>query len=204
MTVQEKLAQIKAERIQAKQDRELAMLDKPTYVDYVLAKDDSVILDRIISDISEAYQAPVYAGFTYAENVEKLVAICNKLQFAKAEQRELISEDYYQIFDRAIRDMVIEAYGQLPYSREVTTIELADGTIEQLDADLVSRAKAGIKPNVPQLQTAIDILANTLNLTATYTVTQSEADKAWDIAKGKITKVERLQAIASDYKKSLA
>lgn len=202
-TVQEKLAKIKEQRMQSKVDRQLAMLDDTNYVDYVLAKEDSQLLDKVIADISQAYDAPTYSGFTYHENIEKLVAICSKLQFAKATQRESISADYYDMFDRAVRDMVVENYGQLPYLREVTKVELSDGSIVELDADIAIRAKLGTKPNVQRLQTAIDILSNTLGLQADYRVTTTEAERAWSIAKDKINKVERLQAIAQDYKQSI-
>jgi len=203
MTVQEKLDKIKAQRAQSKVERELAMLDKEEYVDFVLAKEDAKVLDAILADISEAYDQPIYIGFTYAENVEKLVAICNKLQYAKADVRELINADYYSIFDRSIRDKVIKAYGQLPYSRELTTVELNDGTSVVLDQDIVQNAKKGKPANVACLQLAIDILSNVLNLQANYKVSQAEADVAWANAKAKIDKVERLKMVASDYEQSL-
>jgi len=203
MTVQEKLDQIKAQRAQSKVERELAMLDKDEYVDFVLAKEDAKVLDAIIADISDAYEQPVYSGFTYNENIEKLVAICNKLQFAKADVRELINADYYSIFDRSIRDKVITAYGQLPYSREVTTVELNDGTSMQLDAELVANAKEGKPADIESLQLAIDILSNVLNLQANYRVSQTEADVAWANAKAKIDKVERLKMVTANYRQSI-
>lgn len=203
MTVQEKLGQIKAQRLQAKTERQLAMLDDQKYVDYVLAKEDSQLLDKILADISQAHGTPIYSGFTYHENVEKLVAICSKLQFAKANVRDLISPDYYEMFDRAVRDMTVESYGQLPYMREVTKVELSDGSIVALDEDSVARARQGVKPDVQRLQTAINILSQTLGLQADYTVTQAEADRAWSIATDKIAKVERLQAVTEDYRRSI-
>ena len=203
MTVQEKLAMIKQQRAESKVQRQLAMLDNQEYVEILLAKEDAKLLDRILDDLSKAYGKPIFTGFTYNENIEKLVAICNKLQYAKADIRELIDSSYYELFDRTIREMVIDAYGMLPYFREPTVVELSDGTKTVLDADLVDKAKQGIKPNVDKLQLAIDILSDTLNLQATYRVSEEEADKAWEQAVNKINKLERLQLIAKDYEQSL-
>ena len=203
MTVQEKLAMIKQQRAESKVQRQLAMLDNQEYVEILLAKEDAKLLDRILDDLSKAYGKPIYTGFTYNENIEKLVAICNKLQYAKADIRELIDSSYYELFDRTIREMVIDAYGMLPYFREPTVVELSDGNKTVLDADLVDKAKQGIKPNIAKLQLSINILADTLNLQATYKVTEEEANKAWEQAINKINRLERLQLIAKDYEQSL-
>ena len=202
MTPAEKLSMIKAQRVMDRTEREVLKLDNPIYQDYVLNKDDAPMLDAILDNIAKAYNRPIGIGYTYNENVEKIVAIASKLQYADAKTRELINPDYYDIFDRTIRDMLLKGYGQLPYQRQVTTIETTRGTIE-LDRDLVERAKQGTKPNIALLSEALDIVATNLGLCGTYVVSETEARIAWDNSVSKLAKLDTLQSIKEEFEAEL-
>lgn len=202
--IAEKLAQIKAQRALSREEAQLQRIESNVdYVDYLLAKDDSAQLDEILSNISKAYNAPVYTGYMFDDNVEKIVAICSKLQYAKGTVREAIPADYYEVFDRTLRDKVLEAYGALPYHREPTVIEVAEGEFETLDEDLVARAKTGIKPDVAKLQTAIDIISDELQLQVRYTVPQHRADIAWNSAVARVANLDKLEQVKGELKASI-
>lgn len=193
--VDAKIAELVKKAKAKREKQELELLEKPAYQNLVLNSKDTEVLDAIIENISTAYDAPIFTGFTFCENTEKLVAIISKLQFAKREQRELINKDYYLLLNRSLRDMVLEAYGRLPYYKEADTIQLADGTTKVLDPNSVERAMAGTPTDVEKLLLSLQIVSNKLGLVGDLTVTQTQADKAWEIAKNKANTARELAEV---------
>lgn len=181
-----RMAEIVAQAQREADTRELNLLNEPAYVNVVLGDKDSEILDEMLKNIQTAYgDKKIYPGYTFDVNTEKIVAIVSSLTFAKAEVRDLIPAEYYTILSRPICDMVIQAYGRLPYFKEAITLELADGTTKVLDPDSITRNMAGIPINVEELNVACKIVASKLKLISTLNITQAKADSAWAAAKAK-------------------
>lgn len=204
MTVQERIEQIKANALAQTEKRQLELLDTTSGINNYLAGEDRKLLTAISSRIASAYDKPTVTGYQFSENVELIVAITSRLQYANKSVRELLEPgtdelDLYSIFDRGIRDDILSAYGSLPYSREATIIMLPDNSIEVLDAELVAEARVGKPCNIELLNASLEIISLRLGLYGQYKATQEQADTAWKSATAKLVQVEKLEA----YKQSL-
>ena len=147
--VAERIEAIKKQALALAQKRQVEMLNTSNGINNYLASEDRKLLNSIASRIAVAYDKPLATGFMFAENIEILVAITNRLQYANKSVRELLEPgeadlDLYAIFDRSIRDELLEAYGSLPYLREATVLTMPDGSTEVLDAELVADNKLTI------------------------------------------------------------
>lgn len=184
--VEAKLNKIMAAAAEQAELGELELLDNPNYVNLVLGDRDSEILDAIIAKLEEASDGtPLFTGYTFDDNTEKLVAIVNKLQFAPRDIRAAIPREYYSIFDRATRDMVIKAYGRLPYFKEATQLTLADGSIKVLDPESTERNMKGVKPDIETLELGCKVLASKLRLVGKLDISKQRIDEAWSRAETK-------------------
>lgn len=204
MTLQERLAQITASAKARAEERQVNLLSTDSGVTNYLASEDRKLLNSIANRIAVAYDKPTITGYQFSENIELIVAITNRLQYANKSVRELLEPgtdevDLYSIFDRSIRDDLLLAYGSLPYAREATVITLPDGTTEVLDQHLVDEARKGKKCDINKLNTCLEIIALRLGLYNQYTATKEQAEKAWNQAESKLVQVDKLEA----YKKSL-
>lgn len=199
-TVLDRIEAIKASAKASAEQRQLNLLNTEAGVSNYLASEDRKLLQSIVDRVAVAYDKPVATGYQFSENVEILVAITNRLQYASKSIRELLEPgtddlDLYSIFDRSIRDDLLLAYGSLPYQREATVLTMPDGSIEILDADQVASAKAGIKADVPKLNACIEILALRLGLYGSYVVEQEQADKAFTQATQKLASLDKLNSL---------
>lgn len=203
--VNAKIERMKAIEAQARvrcEQRELQVLDTSHGVQRYLAKKDGVVLDTILAQLNMAYDKELNIGYKFSENVEKIIAIIFGLQFAKREVRELLQPsansnniDLYKVFDRSLRDMVVDSYGQLPYFREETKLEMPDGKIQVLDTLAVKRAEEGRKADIEMLNVAVQEIALALDLLGEYAVTQEEEDRAWTQATERLYTAKQLQAV---------
>ena len=193
-----KLTAIK-ERAEAKAiERRIALLETESGANKMLRKEDGKTLSAIVTKIAPVTDKPVFTGFMFNSNVETIVAIAQSLQFMKGNLRDQIPETIWEIFDADTRSEILSAYGRLPYLAEELTIEI-NGSHVQVDPTAKERAKAGIKPNVDELNILINTVAMNLNLLGEYTCTQREADTAWTGAVARVAKAE----ILDSYKDSL-
>ena len=202
--IQARIAQIKEQALAIAQKRQVEMLNTSNGINNYLASEDRKLLNSIASRIAVAYDKPLATGFMFAENLEILVAITNRLQYANKSVRELLEPgdtdlDLYSIFDRSLRDEILEAYGSLPYLREPTILTMPDGTTEVLDEELVETAKKGIPCDVQKLNSCIEILSLRLGLYNSYVATQDQAERAFTQASQKIKSLDKL----ADLKKQL-
>lgn len=199
-TVLERIEAIKMAAKASAEQRQLNLLNTEAGVSNFLASEDRKLLQSIANRIAVAYDKPVVTGYQFSENVELLVAITNRLQYANKSVRELLEPgesdlDLYSIFDRSIRDDLLLAYGSLPYQREATVLTMPDGSVEILDAEQVASAKVGVRVDVPKLNACIEILALRLGLYGSYVVTQEQADKAFTQAEQKLASLEKLNSL---------
>jgi hypothetical protein len=199
-TVLERIEAIKASAKASAEQRQLNLLNTEAGVTNYLASEDRKLLQSIANRIAVAYDRPVATGYQFSENVELLVAITSKLQYASKNVRELLEPgtddlDLYSIFDRGIRDDILLAYGSLPYQREATVLTMPDGSTEILDADQVASAKLGVKCDVNKLNSCLEILSLRLGLYGSYQVTSDQADKAFTIATQKLASLDKLNSL---------
>lgn len=199
-TVLDRIEAIKASAKASAEQRQLNLLNTEAGVSNFLASEDRKLLQSISNRIAVAYDKPLATGYQFSENVEILVAITSKLQYASKSIRELLEPgtddlDLYSIFDRSIRDDLLLAYGSLPYQREATVLTMPDGSIEVLDAEQVASAKVGVPVDVPKLNSCIEILALRLGLYGSYVVTQEQADKAFTQATQKLASLDKLNSL---------
>lgn len=200
MTLVDRINQIKETAKAQAEQRQLNLLSTEAGINSYLGVEDKKLLDSICARIAVAYDKPVVSGFQFTENLEILVAITNRLQYANKNVRELLEPgetdlDLYSIFDRGIRDDILEAYGSLPYIREATVLTMPDGTVEILDQEMVDSAKAGIPCNVEKLNASIEILSLRLGLYGQYKATQEQADRAFTQASQKLKSLDKLSAL---------
>lgn len=199
-TVLDRINQIKESAKAAAEQRQLKLLNTEAGVANYLASEDRKLLQSIANRIAVAYDKPLATGYQFSENVELLVAITSKLQYASKNIRELLEPgtddlDLYAIFDRSIRDDLLQAYGSLPYQREATVLTMPDGSVEILDAEQIASAKVGVRTDVAKLNACIEILALRLGLYGTYTVTQEQADRAFTQAIQKLASLDKLNSL---------
>lgn len=199
MDLQARLAKITADAKARADERKLALLDTDTGINNYLASEDRKVLNSISTRIASAYDKPTITGYQFSENIELMVAITNRLQYANKSVRELLEPgtdevDLYQIFDRSLRDDILDAYGALPYKREATKITLPDGTVEVLDQHLVDLARQGRKCDIDKLNGCLEILALRLGLYTQYKATKAQADLAWEQAESKLVQIDKLKA----------
>ena len=161
---------------------------------------------RVLADkIEKAYDKPLAVGFQFSEPIELIVSIARALQYAKREIREMLTPtdandlNLFSLFDRDLRDVIINSYGSLPYLREVTQLAMPDGSFKILDQDLVDEARKGKPCDVETLNFAIEKVAIRLGLLGNYTATQAKADEAFSNAQ---RQVARLISLA-EYKSQL-
>jgi len=193
-----KLTSIK-ERAEAKAlERRIALLDTESGANKMLRKEDGKILSAICTKISNITDKPIFTGFMFNSNVETIVAIAQALQFMKGNLRDQIPETIWEIFDADTRSEILTAYGRLPYLAEALTIEI-NGSNVVVDPTAVERARAGIKPNVEELNVLVNTVAMNLDLLGEYNCTQNEANTAWASAVARVAKAE----ILDSYKDSL-
>lgn len=200
--VAERIEAIKKQALALAQKRQVEMLNTSNGINNYLASEDRKLLNSIASRIAVAYDKPLATGFMFAENIEILVAITNKLQYANKSVRELLEPgeadlDLYSIFDRSIRDELLEAYGSLPYLREATVLTMPDGSTEVLDAELVATAKQGVPCNVEKLNSCIEILSLRLGLYCSYVASEDQATKAFTQASQKLKSLDKLAELKS-------
>lgn len=200
MTVLERIEAIKASAKASAEQRQLNLLNTEAGVSNFLASEDRKLLQAIANRIAVAYDKPLATGYQFSENIEMLVAITSRLQYASKNIRELLEPgtddlDLYAIFDRSIRDELLEAYGSLPYQREATVLTMPDGSTEILDAEQVASAKVGVRTDVAKLNSCIEILALRLGLYGSYVVKQEEADKAFTLATQKLASLDKLNSL---------
>lgn len=200
--VAERIEAIKKQALALAQKRQVEMLNTSNGINNYLASEDRKLLNSIASRIAVAYDKPFATGFMFAENIEILVAITNRLQYANKSVRELLEPgeadlDLYAIFDRSIRDELLEAYGSLPYLREATVLTMPDGSTEVLDAELVATAKQGVPCNVEKLNSCIEILSLRLGLYCSYVATEEQATKAFTQASQKLKSLDKLAELKS-------
>lgn len=203
--VQARLDSIRAERVKLNEAKTLRMLDSKAGQDLALHKEDAKVLDAIIAQIETAYDKEVRYGFRFDSNIEKIIAIVNHLQYAKADVRELLKLtpedvqagklDLYDIFDSNIRNMVLESYGSLPYFREVTTLVMPDGEVRELDAERVKQAEQGVPTNLALLNVAVTNIALTLGLMLDYEATETQQATAWNNAVAKLNQSKQLNEL---------
>ena len=200
--VAERIEAIKRQALALAQKRQVEMLNTSNGINNYLASEDRKLLNSIASRIAVAYDKPLATGFMFAENIEILVAITNRLQYANKSVRELLEPgeadlDLYSIFDRSIRDELLEAYGSLPYLREATVLVMPDGSTEVLDAELVATAKQGVPCNVEKLNSCIEILSLRLGLYCSYVASEDQATKAFTQASQKLKSLDKLAELKS-------
>ena len=200
--VAERIEAIKKQALALAQKRQVEMLNTSNGINNYLASEDRKLLNSIASRIAVAYDKPLATGFMFAENIEILVAITNRLQYANKSVRELLEPgesdlDLYSIFDRSIRDELLEAYGSLPYLREATVLTMPDGSTEVLDAELVETAKQGVPCDVEKLNSCIEILSLRLGLYCSYVATEEQATKAFTQASQKLKSLDKLAELKS-------
>ena len=200
--VAERIEAIKKQALALAQKRQVEMLNTSNGINNYLASEDRKLLNSIASRIAVAYDKPLATGFMFAENIEILVAITNRLQYANKSVRELLEPgeadlDLYSIFDRSIRDELLEAYGSLPYLREATVLTMPDGSTEVLDAELVATAKQGVPCNVEKLNSCIEILSLRLGLYCSYVASEDQATKAFTQASQKLKSLDKLAELKS-------
>ena len=200
--VAERIEAIKKQALALAQKRQVEMLNTSNGINNYLASEDRKLLNSIASRIAVAYDKPLATGFIFAENIEILVAITNRLQYANKSVRELLEPgeadlDLYAIFDRSIRDELLEAYGSLPYLREATVLTMPDGSTEVLDAELVATAKQGVPCNVEKLNSCIEILSLRLGLYCSYVASEEQATKAFTQASQKLKSLDKLAELKS-------
>ena len=192
------MKKIKKEAKARKEEKTIKVLSTKVGQERYLQKEDTKTLEAIMKLIESVTEKPVFRGFAFNANVERIVGICNALQYMKGNLRENIEDTLWNVFTDDLRDQVLEAYGRLPYLAEPTLIEV-NGQMIDVDPEAVERAKAGVQADVASLETLVNIIALDLGLDGEYTVTQAQADKAWNIAVNKLKKNEILQT----YKESL-
>lgn len=200
--VAERIEAIKKQALALAQKRQVEMLNTSNGINNYLASEDRKLLNSIASRIAVAYDKPLATGFMFAENIEILVAITNRLQYANKSVRELLEPgeadlDLYSIFDRSIRDELLEAYGSLPYLREATVLTMPDGSTEVLDAELVATAKQGVPCNVEKLNSCIEILSLRLGLYCSYVASEEQATRAFTQASQKLKSLDKLAELKS-------
>ena len=193
-----KLTAIKERALAKATERRIALLDTESGANKMLRKEDGKVLHAITAKIADITEKPVFTGFMFNSNIETIVAIAQSLQFMKGNLRDQIPETIWEIFDADTRSEILNAYGRLPYLAEDLTIEI-NGSHVQVDPTAKERAKAGIKPNVEELNVLINTVAMNLDLLGEYTCTQREADTAWTGAIARVAKAE----ILDSYKDSL-
>jgi len=187
--------------------KDLAMLDTTAGAQRYLREQDAKVLDRILDQLSGAYNRDIMTGYKFEDNVEKMVAIISSLQFAKREVRELLEPsnegdlDLYNLFDRDLRDMVTSSYGSLPYLRETTELTMPNGDIKVLDQDICDRAEKGQRADIDALNVAVNIISSKLGLYADYEVTQEQETIAWDNAVTRLNKSKQLQLLQGELSK---
>ena len=200
--VAERIEAIKKQALALAQKRQVEMLNTSNGINNYLASEDRKLLNSIASRIAVAYDKPLATGFMFAENIEILVAITNRVQYANKSVRELLEPgeadlDLYAIFDRSIRDELLEAYGSLPYLREATVLTMPDGSTEVLDAELVATAKQGVPCNVEKLNSCIEILSLRLGLYCSYVASEDQATRAFTQASQKLKSLDKLAELKS-------
>ncbi len=198
ITTNDIMAQLEATAKAKKVERQVAVLKTQTGANRYLNKKDNKILSAIIQKITTVTEKQVFTGFTYSKNVEAIIAVANALQYMKGDHREQIPETIWEIFDADTRSDILEAYGRLPYLAEDLTIDI-DGKQVSIDPDAKERSRAGIKPNVSQLEELVNTVALDLDLLGEYTCSQGRADKAWADSLRRVAKAELLDS----YKESL-
>jgi len=197
-TLEALVAGIEAKASAKALDRRIAILSTESGANKLMRQKDGRTLGAITTRIADITEKPVFSGFTYNGNVETIVAIASALQYMKGDLRESISETIWATFDGDTRTDIINAYGRLPYLADELAIEI-NGVDVIVDPNARPLAKAGIQPNVAELEMLVNTIAMNLNLLGEYNCTQREADKSWADANRKINKAE----ILDSYKASL-
>jgi len=204
MTIEERQKQILENMAKRQEIKQMAMLDTDAGMSDYAVTTDKDLLQSIIDRIAVAYDSPVMTGYKFSENVEMVIAIVNKLQFANKKMREALEPstnqiNLYKLFDRDIREGLLEAYGQLPYARELTTLTLPDGKVEILDQDIVDQAREGIPADITKFNFVLSKVGFKLGLYADYVTSQQQEDVAFAHAKKKLITVEKL----AEYQKQI-
>jgi len=192
------MADIEAKAQANKEARQIKVLQTDKGTSRHLRKLDTDKLNNIVTTLSGITDRPIFTGYTFAKNVETLVAIASTLQYMKGDLREEVPSVLWTIFDGDTRTELLTAYGRLPYLADDVTIEINGETVT-VDPEAKERAEKGEPANVEDLESIVNDLALQLNLLGEYKCTQQEADKAWAIAKNKMRKDSTL----ADYKESL-
>lgn len=203
MTVEERLKAKMQQTIRAAREasveRQIDLLDTQVGINEQLNKHDTRILEVIVKELSAIQDdKPVFHGYTYAHNVELIVAIASNLQYMKGTLRDEVPSAYYEVFNDDIRTELLEAYGQLPYMSKPLVVEI-DG--EEVTIERNTDSTEGIKANVETLTPLVNSIALKLGLLREYKCTQRQADLAWKRA---VKRVESEQKLNTQYKGAIA
>lgn len=203
MTVEErlkaKMEQTLRDGREASLERQIDLLDTQVGVNEELNKYDTKVLEVIVKELSSIQDdKPVFNGYTYAHNVELIVAIASNLQYMKGTLRDEVPSEYYAIFNDDIRTELLGAYGQLPYVSKPLIVEI-DG--EEVTIERNTDSTEGVKSNVEVLTPLVNSIALKLGLLREYKCTQRQADLAWKRA---VRKVEHEKELNTRYKGAIA
>lgn len=197
-TLEEITAEIEAQAEANKNERAIKALGTDNGRARYLNKKDAVTLSTITKGIEDITGKPMFTGFTFSSNVETIIAIASALQFMKKDQREQVPSALYTVFSSDIRDEILDSAGRLPYLAEDATIEI-HGELIPIDPEAKERASQGIKCDVEALESVVNEVALSLGLLAEYSLTQKQADDAWNQAVARLSKNQLLES----YKESL-
>ena len=179
------------------EQKAIAQLDNPEVVNSLLETQDDIILDGMISQLSKAYNKPIYA-INFNGSSSKVIAIASALTFAPKEVRALIPTQLYTLFSERIRDGLIENSGRFPYYRKPVTLDMSDGTTRVFDEESSAIAMAGEKANLPKLNASLFLAKMALGLIADVEVTQSAYDREWNRLSAKAHKDATLAEVLED------
>ena len=195
------VAKIKADILNKRRAQKLANTEKllQTEVGSTLFvnAEDATKLKLIADDIVEKTGEKIRVGFTFDANTELIVGIAGALQYVKGADKRESLEAYYTTFTPAMRDLLLESYGNNPYLKEPTLL-LIKGEMVNLNPEEVANARKGRRVDVNKLSIACEMMMNELDLVGELTITQEKADNAWNQANKKILTQEKLVEYGND------
>lgn len=183
-------------RVKAKKAKEAGVIKRlqtPTGAELFINQEDVTKLMEIKVDIEKATAKPIYPGFRFDQTSELIVGIANRLQYAGKDAIEHLAS-YYEVFTPGIRDTILGAYGNLPYIKKPTLLDIeGDGVLVEMDPAGVAYALKGQPADIEKLQVVCEMVQDSLGLIGTMDITQDRQDKAWSDAKKKVLKQQLLE-----------
>lgn len=194
LTAVEKIqADIRAKAKIAKEAGIIKRLQTATGAELFINQEDVTKLMAIRADIEKATAKPIYPGFRFDQTSELIIAIASGLQFAGKDAREHLAS-YYEVFTPGIRDTILGAYGNLPYIKRPTLLDIeGDGVLKEMDPDGIEYALEGQPADIEKLQVVCEMVQDSLGLIGTMNITQAKQDRAWSDAKKKVLKQQLLE-----------